>query len=189
VFISVTDRDDEVFFEGILNLGQLFVVQGTPELPDRLEILVSAVNPTVGTPGAELQEIEMRASCREDRDDISLLTQYGSLQLAAFTSPDQGSNSAIDDVILTYTVANAGKLTAIAETLVKTSTLQGDGILISPPGVQLARGLSRTFTDTTRLNLFAAAGSTFDQTLTTTGIGMMSGAACADTDSFSLSIA
>ena len=92
------------------------------------------------------------------------------------------------DIILTYSVTNEGKLTAIAETVERKSTLQGDRRLISPPGVQLARGLTRSFQDISRLSLFAAAGRTFGSVLTVTGVGLLSGVACDATDTFDFSV-
>jgi hypothetical protein len=47
---------------------------------------------------------------------------------------------------------------------------------LSPPGVPLARGLTRSFQDISRLKLFAAAGFAFDTVLTVAG--WLSGTAC-----------
>jgi hypothetical protein len=188
VFISITDRDGLPYFRGVVPLGGLFAAQGGVEIDDRVEIRISTVNPDTGQPDQELQFVQMRGTCQEGRDDISLLTQYGALQLVSFTSPDQGANSAIVDLILTYSVENVGKLTAIADSAERTSTLQGDSTLISPPGVQLGRGISRSFQDISRLNLYAAVGATFETVLVVTGVGMLSNTPCDSTDSFTLSI-
>jgi hypothetical protein len=189
VFISITDRDGLPYFRGVVPLGGLFAAQGGVEIDDRVEIRISTVNPDTGQPDQELQFVQMRGTCQEGRDDISLLTQYGALQLVSFTSPDQGANSAIVDLILTYSVENVGKLTAIADSAERTSTLQGDSTLISPPGVQLGRGISRSFQDISRLNLFSSAGRTFETVLTVAGVGMMSNVACDAVDTFTLAIA
>jgi hypothetical protein len=189
VFVSITDRNnDEVYYRGIIPLSGQFIVNGNPDLEDRLIIQISTVNPDTGFPLLLLQAIQMRATCQEGRDDISLLTQYGSLQLVSWTSDDQGTNTAVADIILTYTVTNEGRLTAIAESASRTSTLQGDRTLI-PPAVQLARGLSRSFQDISRLNLFSSAGRTFETVLTVAGVGMMSNVACDAVDTFTLAIA
>jgi hypothetical protein len=153
-----------------------------------LIIRTSTVDATTGQAGQLLQAIQMRATCQEGRDDISLLTQYGAFQLVSFTSVDQGTNSAVVDIILSYSVTNAGRLTAIAESVQRASSLQGDRTLISPPGVQLARGLTRSFQDISRLSLFSAAGRTFETVLTVAGIGLLSGTACGATDTFNLSV-
>jgi hypothetical protein len=189
VYISVADRDDFPYFNGVVPLFGLFAAEGPGvEINDRFEIRISTVNPITGQPDQELQFIEMRGTCQEGQDDISLLTQYGALQLASFTSPGQGTNSAINDIIVTYSVENVGKLTAIAESLFRMSNLQGARTFLSPPGVQLGRGISRSFQDISRLNMFSSAGATFETVLTATGVGMMSGTPCDSIDSFTLSI-
>jgi hypothetical protein len=188
VFVSVANRNNVLYFSGIVPLGGQFIVDGGAGLDDRINIRTSTVDTTTGQAGQLLQAIQMRATCQEGRDDISLLTQYGAFQLVSFTSPDQGTNSAVVDIILSYSVINEGRLTAVAELVQRTSTLQGDTTLLSPPGVQLARGLTRSFQDISRLNLFAAAGFSFDTVLTVAGVGLLSGTACDDSDSFTLSI-
>jgi hypothetical protein len=169
-----------LYFSGIVPLGGQFIVDGGAGLDDRINIRTSTVDTTTGQAGQLLQAIQMRATCQEGRDDISLLTQYGAFQLVSFTSVDQGTNSAVVDIILSYSVINEGRLTAVAELVQRTSTLQGDTTLLSPPGVQLARGLTRSFQDISRLNLFAAAGFSFDTVLTVAGVGLLSGTACDD---------
>jgi hypothetical protein len=186
VFVSVTDKNNRPKFSGIVPLGGQFIIDAGAGFTDRINIRTSTVD--AGQAGQLLQAIQMRATCREGRDDISLLTQYGAFQLVSFTSPTQGTNSAVVDIILSYSVTNEGKLTAIAELVERTSTLQGDSTLLGPPGVQLARGLTRSFQDISRLNLFAAAGFSFDTVLTVEGVGLLSGTACDDSDSFTLSI-
>jgi hypothetical protein len=190
VFVTITERGNggEVYYEGIIPLSGQFIVNGRPNLADRIIISISTVNPNTGQPLLLLQAIQMRATCAEGQDDISLLTQYGSLQLASWSSDDEGTNTALADIILTYSVTNEGRLTAIAESADRTSDLQGERNLISPPGVQLARGLTRSFQDISRLNLFSSAGRTFVTVLTVSGVGLLSGTACDAVDTFNLAI-
>jgi hypothetical protein len=108
-----------------------------------------------------------------------LLTQYGAFQLVSFTSPDQGTNSAVVDISFhTVLPMKEGLLLLpswcrervhFRETLLYLARLAFNLPVVSPDRF-------RTF----RLNLFAAAGFSFDTVLTVAGVGLLSGTACDD---------
>jgi hypothetical protein len=187
VFVSITDRNnDEIYFRGIVPLNGQFIVNGRPDLADRLVIRISTVNPTTGEALLLLQNIQMRGTCANG-DDIRLLTQYGSLNLVSFTSSTQGTNTEIADIILTYSITNAGRFVAIAQRAERTSDLQGDRTFFNED-VPFDRDVTRSFVDVSRLNLRSVAGSTFVTVLTVSGVGLASQVVCDDSDTFNLAI-
>jgi hypothetical protein len=149
VFVSVTNRNNPLYFSGFVPLGGQFIVDGGAGLDDLISIRIrtSTVDVTTGQAGQLLQAIQMRATCQEGRDDITLLTQYGAFQLFSFTSVNHGTNSAVVDIILSYSVTNAGRLIAFAELVQRMTMVQGDSTPFSRSGVQLARGITRSFQD------------------------------------------
>jgi hypothetical protein len=187
VFVIITDRNnDEIYFTGIVPLTGQFIVNGRPDLADRLIIQISTVNPTTGEALLLLQNIQLRGTCA-DNDDIRLLTQYGALQLVSFTNLEQGTNTEIADIILTYSITNAGRFVAIAQSASRVSELQGPRTFIDQD-IPFDRDITRSFVDVSRLNLRSFAGSTFATEFTVSGVGFPSNVACNDIDTFNLSI-
>ena len=176
-YIRVTDQDRTVsYFEGPVKRGEIFVVGNGIVMAERLflEVFVDSGS----GPGDRIQSLALHTIC-DDQSDISLLTNYGSLQLTAFDNEQLGFQSAVDAIEQTFVIRNDGMLVARVEWTNVTSTLYGESALISPPGLQIPPGLEYPFAyEGTQINLYASTGQTYKNVLRVSGVGLTSGLAC-----------
>ena len=164
VFITLTSEDEtDSYFSGVVVPGVIFGTSSGASLADRIKAKVSSLVGSV--PDQLLQTVSMGVSCSVD-SDVSLLTQYGSLQLTAFKNTESGFQTGIEVISQSFVVTNVGGESATVSSANITSTLYGTTSLVSPPGLELGSNESMSFPyETTPINLFAASGQSFSSTL------------------------
>jgi hypothetical protein len=184
VFILITSFDEtKSYFSGVVQPGVIFGTSSNDTLSDRIKIKVSSL--IGGAPDQLLQSVLTSVSCVGEASDVSLLTQYGSLELTAFKNAVNGFQSAVEIISQTFVVSNAGADNATLIWANMTSTIYGTTALVSSPGVQISSGQSVSFPfDTTPINLYASRGQTFTSTLDIAGED--GNHACADSAALSI---
>jgi hypothetical protein len=169
VFIKITN-DGETFsyFNGTVQPGYIFGINASDALPELMRIQVFSV--TSDAPDILLQTVLMSPSCANLDSDVSLLTQYGSLQLTAFENAEEGFQSAIGIIVQNFEVKNTGTGLVTLLWANITSSLYGTTALVSLPGVFIESGDSVSFPfSSTLLNLMGASGTSFTSTLEVLG--------------------
>jgi hypothetical protein len=182
VYIKVED-DEYTYFEDSVSIGGLFAVNSQERtFQDTLQLTISTFNPNFGgSAGDPLQTMTIDVSCR-DSSAISLLTRYGALQLTAFETPEQGYQSVFESLAMSYGVVNDGPFSALVQQFDISTTLFGDSSLVSEPGIELESGANQTFTfQTLRLNMYQIGSQTFQNLVSTAGVGLVSGVGCVAT--------
>lgn len=183
VYITITDEAGQSsYFTGIVEPGIIFATTSDAELTDKIKVDIASLEN--GEPGDLLQTFLLSSSCAGEENDVSLLTQYGSLQLTAFESPESGFQAAIEVISQVFVVTNDGDDAVSLSWANITSTLFGTTSLISPPGLLLSSGESITFPfETTPLNLYASAGRPISSTFDVSGIEINGEqSTCSDSD-------
>jgi hypothetical protein len=188
VFITAQDENRIItYFSDIVAVGDTFTI--SPRKGSRfngiVRLTVSTVSGTI--PGLVLQELKLRVTCDND-DDISLLTQYGSMQLIGFTSLTDGRQSAFESIVLSFTIANDGPNNAIVRNANIGSELFGNRDIIVEPGVEFRSFQSESFEFKGILNLYDAAGQKFGNTLSLNGTATQNDASCSDSADLSVAI-
>jgi hypothetical protein len=177
VRISDPEEPATIFFEGTVKKGEIFAVgRRNVRLSDSLLIQILAD----GLVTDPFQVLQVPIHC-DASTDLSLLTNYGAVQLTAFESDSQGYQSAIELIDETFVIRNDGRLVATVAWANATSTLYGDNVaLVSPgPGLPVAPGLEYPFSfDATQINLYASSGTTYSSALVVTGSGLDSRLPC-----------
>jgi hypothetical protein len=188
VYIDIVGRDGAVGFTGVVTPSE--VVRVTAGLARRITITIYTVDPATGGPGIVLQQIrDIRTECDGQLGrDLTLLQNYGALQLVSFTNPDQGTQSIIELLSVSYTVINEGALTATVASAVKSvpgtvEELLADGEQLLGPGALLR------FEDNVTVNLSEQSGETIVFNLFTSGRGTASGRECVDNQRYSFLVA
>lgn len=180
VFITVINVENPtIYFSSIIKFGDLFTVLPRPGETFENEIRVEIYN-VRGNDAAEiLQTMSLPTTCN-DNDNISLLTQYGSLQLTAFASSEQGYQSVFENLSLIFTITNIGKVTALVDDAGINSTLFGERIQISDSGIEFKRLQSESFQLDAFINLYESAGQTFQNSLAVNGNALQNDTRCPD---------
>lgn len=175
--IRVSDPEDlRTLFEGDVRRGEIFYVGSSRNpLSDTIQVELFAD----GEATEPFQVLRIPTKC-DAASDVSLLTNYGSLQLTAFENEAQGYQSAIDVIDQSFVIRNDGRLVTYVEWANATSTLYGENVLVSPdPGLAIAPGLEYPFSfDSTRINLYVSSGSTYSSTLSVVASNRASGIVC-----------
>jgi hypothetical protein len=134
-----------------VELGGTYRISGI--IGESIEVVIST------TSGDTLQILTIITSCKEG-GDLTLLKDYGALQLIAFENQSQGYNSILADITLIYSVENVGNLNAIVTSVVRNSAFSGEEELINVPPV-LPTGQSLSWRETLFLNLAEAKNLPF----------------------------
>lgn len=183
VFIFAEGEGGVIAFQEVVEAGQFFRISSG--LDDRLAITISTVND--GVPELPLQVLErVNLGCEgTSGQDLTLLQDYGALQLTGFSNPDQGINSVLEDVTMTYTVRNDGIMSATALTANRTSAFEpGSFDLLEGSPVVLAPDESRSFSEVSILNLQDGSGNEYVFDFQVSGEGTQSGIICGDSRTY-----
>ena len=177
VFITVVDRDDTIF-AGVVALGEIFRVAG-PFDRDRLEITISSnVNGQAGQTLQVLDRVELGCDGTLGQD-LTLLTEYGALQLVGFASASQGIQSVIESFTLTMTLTNDGNTAATVQEAIGTSPFEPGPLDLIPGGpTDLQRGQSLIAETLAVVNLAESQGNEYQSDLTASGVNPANGRAC-----------
>jgi hypothetical protein len=172
VRISDPEQPSTVLFEGTVKRGEIFSVRrGGAELPDT--VLVKLFTHDELEDPFQVLRIPIRCN---SESSLSLLTNYGALQLTAFETSAQGFQSAIDEIEQIFVIRNDGRLVALVSWANITSALYGSNALVSPdPGLSVAPGLEYPFAfGSTQINLYTSSGQTYSSRLAVTASGLSS---------------
>jgi hypothetical protein len=181
IYIVAEGRNGPAF-EGIVPIGGY--VQISSGLERDLEVTI--YSPANGAAGSVLQELgKIELDCEGDEGGLTLLQEFGALQLTGFTNPDQGSQSVLDDVTITYFVRNAGVLGATATSASATGGFDSSTLTLISSATELGPGEQLSFPqETVRLNLLDEGGNEFRFEASVTGAGTVSGITCDDSEAF-----
>ncbi|CAB9508059.1 expressed unknown protein [Seminavis robusta] len=186
-FINAESRDATAFQGVVANGGTFRVMNGLED--GRLEISIStAVN---GAPGLQLQVLDrVDVTCAGNvGEDITLLQNFGALQVVSYESPDQGLQSIYDQITITYVVKNDGVLSATAQSAVKTSAFEATEDLLASGAQVMAPNTQLSFpSSSVEINLAENSGSEFAFSLDVSGVGTTSGTACSDSAALAIRI-
>lgn len=181
VYLEIGDQGR--FFAGIVASGRVLNVKD--ELLD--EILFRTYSVVNGSKGDLLQAAtNLSLRCHED-DDLTIGNVYGSLTLAGFTTPSQGTIAAIPQVTIEYTVGNSGLNNLYLDSAVVISSTSGDlqetieSPRLVPPGTDLA--VTR---DTVAIKLLEKErnGLTYNCTVSASGRGAVSEVPCSSSTTY-----
>jgi hypothetical protein len=118
----------------------------------------------------------MSSTCSNATTSLTLLAQYGSLQLTAYKNAENGLQTAVEAISQTFVVSNTGADNVAVSWANITSTLLGTSALMSPPGMPLASGQSVSFPfNSTAINLYAANGNSFHTSFHVSGAAAVGG--------------
>ena len=148
VFVEITEGVRIIYF-GVVRLNQVFVADG--DFGDSTTItLYTVIN---GMRGEELQRLVIPTSCNPD-DDLTLLNQYGALELTGFTNAASGQQSIEANIELVYAVENAGFQSANVESALIIDAFDGGPIeIVDSPFELQSDGQSVLFRNVQLLNL------------------------------------
>jgi hypothetical protein len=185
VFIAITnDNETDSYFVGVVEPGVIFGTSSDAILADRIKVKVSSLNGSA--PDQLLQTVSMNISCAGEGSDVSLLSQYGSLQLTAFENAASGFQTAVEVISQNFIVTNVGAEATTLSWANITSTLYGTTALVSPPGIELASNESLSFPyATTPINLYASNGQTFSSSFSVAQSGDL---ACSSSAELSITV-
>lgn len=177
VFVTVQDGGVTVF-ANVVALGEIFRVLG-PFDQSSLAITVSAnVNGQAGATLQILQSVELGCDGTFGQD-LTLLRDYGSLQLVGFSSASQGTQSIIETFSLTMTIANDGSTIATVLEATGGSPFEPGPINFIPGGpTDLQSGQALTAETLAVLNLAESQGSEFQFDVSTSGVNSANGLDC-----------
>jgi len=134
-----------------------------------------------GIPGEELQNIKIGTRCKEG-DDLTLLKDYGALQLLGFENDSQGVVDSYVDVQMTYMIENKGSANAEELKAVATCADETHELVI---GAILGPEQVKKYTSHERVSLLGSPSVRFGLEVTATS----SKAACAENNEFFVSVA
>jgi hypothetical protein len=180
VFVTAQDADRRVtYFHDMVLVGDAFTV--APRQGSRFNGIIRLTVSTISDnlPSLVLQELKIRVTCNDD-DDISLLTQYGSMQLAGFTSLTHGRQSAFESIQVRFAITNNGLTKAIVRHAIIDSELFGTRDIITAPGVEFRRDQSESFIFKGLLNLYDGAGQQFSNKLSLNGTSVQNNLTCSN---------
>lgn len=175
-FISVISKD-KVYFAGGIRFGSTFLVSAgsyDEEFAPTISIVISQM--ADGEPGQTLQTIELHNECQMG-NDIHVLAQHGAVQLVAFESKEQGLQSALEELTITYVVQNIGPIRASLNQIYVNSTFTGERNFAS---LELEQGESERWAFTTPINLYASDGLEFYNEIHVEGTGLQNNIVCSD---------
>jgi hypothetical protein len=183
VFVSIVGRNGVVGFSDIVVPDQIIrVSQG---LTRDITVTISTVDLATGGPGTELQQVTgIRTECEGQLGrDLTLLTNYGAMRLVSFSNPEQGTQSILEELAVTYTVRNEGVLAATVTSAVR--TVPGTVELLTDGEQLLSPDAVLRFEDTVTVNLSEQSGETVRFDLFAAGRGTVSSRECFDNERYS----
>lgn len=186
VFVFAESNEDVIAFQGVARLGE--IIQITSGLDSgRISITISSVND--GIPGIPLQILDRVDLGCDGRvgEDLTLKQNFGALQLTAFENDDQGVNSILEQVTMTYIAKNDGVLPATVFSVMKTSAFETEAVVLVDNNnpQQLEAGQEVSFVeDTAQINLQSQIGEEFRFDLDVMGEGTRSGQSCVDSTAY-----
>lgn len=185
-WINIVDKKGTVAFDGIVQKGGMVSINTARLRETQLSIVVSFVDENTGGPGLRLQRItNVQIRCKgEVGKDLTLLKNYGALQVVSFTNPDQGKQSIIQSLTFTYIIINESSLPGTVTSAIKTQPSTTE--LIQSP-IVLRPGERVEFSDASDkvlINLAeeAVTGTQFRYELFVAGQGTASGLRCFDNE-------
>jgi hypothetical protein len=182
-YIRVSSKD-AFFFDGPVATGQIFDVP----VSDTNEVDIEIFTIVSGSPGLVLQESRLSVRCRLE-DGLTLLNTFGSLQLVGFRNTEQGAQQIFENIEMTYTAENTGRLDGDLVGAFRNSAFSGFANLLEADERRLMpSGSTESFSEFFTLNLAASAGRTFDFSFLINGEGTQSLQECQDTDLFTLRV-
>ena len=189
--VEGTGKDGVVIFQGTVSAGQILAFAIPAEDNDEID-----VNIFTSQGGDELQDLRISTRCRE-RDQLTVLDVFGSLQLVGFTNPDLGANNVREQIRISYTASNSGRLNMDLRRAFKQSVFGGFETLLdvdNRPGdfpIVLTPREEQVWTELLELNLLELQGS-FQFTFLASGINPRNldpnDNSCTDNDTFTLRI-
>jgi hypothetical protein len=179
VYVTISGKKDAVFFEGAVTSGQIFKVDSIAD--DQVDIEIATVSN--GAAGSVIQESKLSIKC-EDKDALTLLDTFGSLQLVGFTNPELGSNSIFKEIRLEYSItSNIPGLSADILEATRASAFSPLTDLTEGAPLTLRSSSPLIFPEVFTLNLSESAGKTFDFSFFVRGQGSASLLECSANDS------
>lgn len=185
----IASHGSSVFYEGIVNEGNVFSVPIAGDDVDVIGIEIRGLTDTFGE-GELLQAMKMSVQCGIE-DSLTLLDTFGGLQLVGFGNEEEKLITIYADLTIRYTVANTGTRGLLLTGAFKTTPFVGtqpllftdDPILLENPGDRAV------FSELLTVNLAVIgvdAGLDFE--LLVEGQDMVTNEKCGDEDKFSLQI-
>lgn len=186
IFIFAEGDRGDIAFQGAARVGMFIRISNGLE-NGRLSVTISSSNN--GVPGLPLQILSnIDLGCEgQPGEDLTLLEDFGALQLVSFTNDDQGFVSILEDVAMTYTIRNTGLLSATATSAVRTSAFEGMPVVFvdGMDPLVLAPGEASSFTEAARqINLQNEGGTEYRFEMSVSGEGTESRVDCMDTTSY-----
>jgi hypothetical protein len=186
VYLRMVGQDqDGDWYAGEVSEGQIIDVP--TKRGDAMRIEISTVE-EIGGPGLLLQQSQMNFDCTEE-SALTLMTNFGNLQLIGFENPETGLQQVFANIEITYTATNAGTLDMDLFGAFGSSPFSGFQDFLGGEVRPLSRDGDAAFVEEFTLNLDATAGSEFQFTLLAQGRGSTSEVVCDETDAFTLAIA
>jgi len=166
-YVLVLD-DGTTRFSGIVPIGGSFQVAG-PFQSDHLSITISSVSGE--SPGVELQVLEsVGIECNgQVGQGLTLLTNFGAVQIAGFANPSQGTESVIESFTMTWTITNSGSLPVLVNHAVATSPFQAGPFNLVDLPTDIDAGVGVEAVTSFTINTADAASSRFEFELSTAG--------------------
>lgn len=178
------EKNDKVLrFGQVVGIGETFVLSSG--LGRESTIVISSV--VSGGPGTELQRIEkLNTHCRgQEGEDLTLLQDYGAIQLVGFDTNEQGEVNTEENILLKYVIRNEGSLPAVLLSAVKENPFLTDPTeqLLIESSQTLEPGEDIEFLEIRTLDM-EEADQDYNVGLYITGEGLQSGRSCFDRASY-----
>ena len=186
VFIFATGEGNEIIFQGPTQVGEILQFSSGLEGGSISVTISTSDNGVPGLPLQILSSIELGCEGQVGQD-LTLLEDFGALQLISFTNDDQGFVSILEDVTMTYVIRNAGDLPASATEAVRTSAFEGMPVVFVDGGSPVLLGPSEesAFVEaTTQINLQNQGGTEYRFEMRVSGEGTQSFVPCSDSTSY-----
>jgi len=173
---------NDIAFQGTTRVGETIRLENGLQNGELAITISSSENGVPGLPLQVLSSLELGCFGREGQD-LTLLQDYGALQLTSFTNNEQGFVDALEEVTMTYTIRNNGPFAATVTEAVRTSQFEGVPVVFVDAGSPLviAGQEEMTFTEaTSSINLQDNVGTEFVFVMSVTGQGSQSDVGCDD---------
>ena len=181
VFVTMLGNEGRFFFSGTVQPNDVVTISS--DLDRTIAITISDVDATTGGRGDELYQVtRMWSRCNGEDNDLTLGADYGAFQLVSFSNPDQGTQNALEELKLTYSITNARALDATVTSAVKTQPVTTE--LLSEGDVVLEGGDLIEFLDTVNVNMIASSGGELRYDFFVAGRDTESSGECFDDESF-----
>lgn len=183
--------DDEVFFEGVVSVGEVFTANGV--YGREADITISTVNSVSNSEGRRLQTMRLRTRC-QNRDDLTLLNSFGGLRLVGFVNVVTGSQQVFRTIRIQYKVENEGPHQATITNAVGGAVVEGAimAASIDDSGIHgqivAVRDQVVVGEETLQINVMEDAGVSLAFFMMVQGTTLTGGGACDDRDNLSFAV-